>query len=115
MITILHTNDLHGHLAMQPRLAALVGRERARDPDALLLDAGDLGLRGASSDLGVQLLSALAYDAITPGNAENDFLDERLALGRIGAPIVVANSAPDALGFPTQPYILRTVKGKRLA
>jgi 2',3'-cyclic-nucleotide 2'-phosphodiesterase (5'-nucleotidase family) len=115
MITLLHTNDLHGHLAALPRLAALIGRERARDPDALLLDAGDLGLRGATADLGVQLLSALEYDAITPGNAENDFLDQRRAMGRIETSIVVANSSADALGVPTQPYLLRTVKGKHLA
>ena len=115
MITLLHTNDLHGHLAALPRLATLIGRERARDREALLLDAGDLGLRGATADLGVQLLSALGYDAITPGNAENDFLDQRLAMGRIGAPIVVANSSADALGIPTRPYLLRTVKGIRLA
>ncbi|HEU5097757.1 MAG TPA: metallophosphoesterase, partial [Roseiflexaceae bacterium] len=115
MITLLHTNDQHGHLAVLPRLAALIGRERVRDPDALLLDAGDLGLRGATADLGIQLLSALEYDAITPGNAENDFLDQRLAMARIDAPIVVANTSADALGIPTQPYLLRTVKGTRLA
>ncbi|HET9222196.1 MAG TPA: metallophosphoesterase, partial [Roseiflexaceae bacterium] len=115
MITLLHTNDLHGHLAVLPRLAPLIGRERARDPEALLLDAGDLGLRGATADLGAQLLSALGYDAITPGNAENDFLDQRLAMEHIGAPIVVANSSANALGISTPPYILRTVQGTRLA
>jgi hypothetical protein len=53
---------------MLPRLTTLIAQERARDPAALLLDAGDLGLRGATADLGVQLHRGLEYDAITPGN-----------------------------------------------
>ncbi len=59
MLVILHTNDLHGCLGMLPRLAALVARERARCPEAILLDAGALGLGGPAADLGVALLVAL--------------------------------------------------------
>src|SRR5688500_2692680 len=103
MVTLLHTNDLHGAVGMLPRLATLIARERQRDPAALLLDAGDLALNAATADLGVRLLAALQYDALTPGNAENEVLAYRWHLGRIGAPVVVANVAAAALGCPTMP------------
>jgi len=103
VIRILHTNDLHNCLGMIPRLAALITRERERDPDALLVDAGDAVLGGRASDLGVQLLSSLKYDAMTPGNGENDLAESRRNLSRTGAPIVAANIAPNVLDSPTPP------------
>ena len=109
MITILHTNNLHGNLAVLPRLAALIARERERDPDALLLDAGDFGLGGSSADLGVQLLGRLGYDAIVPGNAENDIAEHRAAFARIGVPVVAANLAGGASDYPARPYLLRWI------
>jgi 5'-nucleotidase len=115
MLTILHTNDLHGNLAVLPRLAALIARERARDPHALLLDAGDFGLGGAAADLGVQLLGALGYDAIVPGNAENDIAEHRTAFARIGVPVVAANLGGGAGDYPARPYLLRSVAGRRIA
>jgi len=115
MITILHTNDLHSCLGMMPRLATLVARERERDPGALLLDAGDAALGGRDADLGVQLLASLRYDAMVTGNSENDVLEHRVNLSRVGAPVVVANTAPGALGFPTVPYLIREVGGVRIA
>jgi hypothetical protein len=59
MITILHTNDLDSQLGMPPRLTALIARERARDPEALLLDAGDRGLNGRTAGLDASLLGGL--------------------------------------------------------
>ena len=115
VITILHTNDLHNCLGMLPRLAALIARERGRDPHALLLDAGDAVLEGRTADLGVQLLSSLRYDGMTPGNGETHLPECRANLSRVGAPVVVANVAPDALGFPAAPYLIREVTGKRVA
>ena len=115
MLTILHTNDLHGNLAVLPRLAALIARERARDPEALLLDAGDFALSGPSASLGVQLLSGLGYDAIAPGNAENDVPEQRAALARIGAPVLAANLAGDTADYPARPWIIRSVAGRRIA
>ncbi len=45
ILTLLHTNDIHGRLDQMPRLATLIARERslARDEGrhVLLLDAGD--------------------------------------------------------------------------
>ncbi len=115
MVTILHTNDLHNCVGMVPRLATLVARERERDPGALLLDGGDVALSGRDADLGVQLLASLGYDAMVTGNSENDVLEHRANLSRVGAPAVVANIAPGALGFPTVPCIIREARGVRLA
>lgn len=115
MITILHTNDLHGCVELLPRLAALIRRERARNPHTLLLDAGDTALGGRTGKLGAQLLSLFGYTAMTPGNSENDVPEHREHLGRVGAPVVVANVAPSALGFDTVPYLVRAVGTTRVA
>ena len=46
-LTIIHTNDLHGHIqqteefAGAARIAALVDQARATQPGVLVLDAGD--------------------------------------------------------------------------
>jgi 5'-nucleotidase len=115
MVAILHTNDLHNCVGMIPRLSALVARERQCSPDALLLDAGDAALGGQDADLGVGLLKSLRYDALVTGNAENDVPEHRVNFSRVGAPVVVANIASGALGFPTVPYLIRDVGGTRLA
>src|SRR5215216_6615281 len=103
MLTILHTNDLHNRLGLLPRLAALIARERDRAPHTVLLDAGDTALDGPIAEVGVARLAALGYDAMTPGNAETEVAEHRRHLGRIGAPVVVANGATGALGYPTIP------------
>lgn len=115
MLTILHTNDLHGCVEMLPRLSALIRRERRQDPEALLVDTGDSALSGLTADLGVRLLSSLGYAAMTPGNSENDVPEHRRNLSRVGSPVVVANVAPDAFGSKTMPYLLREVRGVTIA
>lgn len=100
---------------MIPRLSALIARERSRDHNALLLDAGDLALSSPTADVGINLLRTLRYDALTPGNAENDFPEKRAAMSRIGAPIVVSNILADPLRIPMQPYLLCTIRGIRIA
>ena len=89
--TILHTNDLHGYVAILPKLAGLVQRERARNAHVLLLDAGDVSLTGRTADLGVRLLTRLGYDAIVPGNGDKDVAEARTHLAELDRPIVAAN------------------------
>ena len=115
MATILYTNDLHGAVGLYPYLAALVARERVLHPDALLLDAGDTGIGGATAELQLRLLRAFSYDALTTGNAENEVLEYRENLRRIGAPIAVANVPSAALGGPSISHLIRDVGGIRLA
>lgn len=87
--TILFTHDLHSHFLPQEtetggesggyaRLAAAIERERARHPDALLLDAGDFSIGSLIQTLyttrGAELrtMGAMGYIATTVGNHEFD-------------------------------------------
>ena len=87
-LVILHTNDIHSHLLPftrnDPTLvggaaarAALIERERALDPDLLLLDAGDIvqGTPAYNLFRGVpdtRAMSLMHYDAIALGNHDLD-------------------------------------------
>jgi 5'-nucleotidase len=81
VLTIVGTNDLHGHLRALPLLAGYLGvlrRERAADGALLLLDAGDLfqGTLESNLDEGasvVRAYEALGYDAVALGNHEFDY------------------------------------------
>ncbi len=87
-LTILQTNDFHGHLREvvagqdgQPhennvaKYATLIDRVRAEEDNVLVLDGGDLFLRGEFQSLQgaleTQILKAIGYDATVIGN--NDF------------------------------------------
>ncbi len=89
-ITILHTNDLHGHIEPFPdtdkqyankgglaRISELAKLTRQQNPNTLLLDAGDM-FQGTPyfnyfhGDLILKLMSAAGYDAGTIGNHEFD-------------------------------------------
>lgn len=84
LITILHTNDLHGRV-MPPaeegglaRAATIVRQVREEMPNVLLLDAGDI-IHGTPEDYlsgGVATITAMnaaGYAAATTGNHEYDF------------------------------------------
>lgn len=91
-ITILHTNDIHGHtepfidenkspdvkVGGLTYLGDTIKREKAKAPDnTLLLDAGDISTGGAISDHFkalpvVDAMNNLGYDAMTVGNHDLD-------------------------------------------
>ncbi len=89
-ITILHTNDVHSHIDPFPesnkrnpnmggfaRRATLVEAIRNKNPNTLLLDAGDI-FQGTpyfnfyGGELEFKLMSMLKYDAATIGNHDFD-------------------------------------------
>lgn len=138
-ITILHTNDIHGHLtAWQgwdgdlkgktvgglPHLAGAVARERkaAGDGNVLLLDAGDLLGDTMLADLTegkalVEALNFLKYDALTVGNHEPDFGTDALKrrMAEATFPTVACNlteKGSDKLF--TKPYVIRAVAGVKV-
>ena len=89
-LTIMHTNDVHGHHEPQrngdggaARQATVVQQIRAEGGNNLLLDGGDrftgtlfhVQHRGQDS---VQIMNAIAYDAMTLGNHEFDDGEEVL-------------------------------------
>jgi 2',3'-cyclic-nucleotide 2'-phosphodiesterase (5'-nucleotidase family) len=87
-LVVLHTNDVHSHLFPFDRgdadmvggaaaQATLIARERARSPDALLLDAGDVvqGTPVYNLFRGVpetKAMTAMRYDAVALGNHDLD-------------------------------------------
>ena len=90
-LTIMHTNDVHGHHEPQrsgdggaARQATVVSQIRAEGGNSLLLDAGDrftgtlfhVQYRGQDS---VQIMNAIGYDAVVLGNHEFNEGSEKLA------------------------------------
>ncbi|MBP2621081.1 cell surface ecto-5'-nucleotidase Nt5e [Streptococcus panodentis] len=86
--TILHTNDVHGRIVEEKgvigdaKLATVIKEERAKNPNVLVVDAGDAfqGLPISNSSKGeerAKILNEIGYDAMAVGNHEFDFgLDE---------------------------------------
>lgn len=81
-ISIVGTNDLHGHLEMLPLLAGYVARLRtlreATGGAVVLLDGGDMFQGTLESNLAegapvVEAYEAIGYDAVTIGNHEFDY------------------------------------------
>ena len=87
--TILFTHDLHSHFLPRSaedggesggyaRLKTAIDREKARHPEALLLDAGDFSIGSLIQTLyttqaaELRTMGALGYDATTIGNHEFD-------------------------------------------
>lgn len=96
-LSIVGTNDLHGHVESLPLLAGYLELLRADRP-VLLLDAGDMLHGTLASNLTegavvIDAYSALGYDAAAIGNHELDFgqdvLKERLRQARF--PLLAAN------------------------
>ena len=95
-LTVLHTNDFHNHLSAGQ--AALIGREKARHENVLLLDSGDaisagnIGVRPGGEPI-LTLMSETGYDAMTLGNREFHVADTllRRKIGKAGFPILCAN------------------------
>jgi 5'-nucleotidase len=133
VVTLLHVNDTHHHLeAAGPRTAklagteggiakaaTLIGRVRARDPNALLLHAGDSFQGDPSFNIGygtleLGLMAGLGFDAFTVGNHEFDFgpmvFDGALAaVPSFAPPLLSANLEipPDDPGKEFAPTVLR--------
>lgn len=81
-ISIVGTNDLHGHLEALPAfsgyLANLRAAREAEGGGVVLLDGGDMFQGTLESNLGegapvVEAYAALGYDAVTVGNHEFDY------------------------------------------
>jgi 5'-nucleotidase / UDP-sugar diphosphatase len=76
-LSIMHTNDTHGHIEDVAKRATAIEEVRAEKPDSLLLDAGDVfsGTLYFNEFLGqadLEFMNYLGYDAMTFGNHEFD-------------------------------------------
>jgi len=135
IVTILHTNDTHGRWEADrfhggfAYLATLIKQERAKNPHALLLDAGDTTQGNAFAFFYkdrdpnpiIRGLNLLKYDALTLGNHDFNFGKDTFARTWAQAefPILGANVRDDGrYGFkPGQikDYIVKTVDGIKVA
>ena len=137
-LVILHTNDTHSciyplnkHLADTMlagrggfiRRVVMVGEERGKHPNLLLLDSGDFS-QGSSyytlykGDVEVGLMNLMRYDAATIGNHEFDFGVENMArlFKKADFPIVCANYdfTGTALEGLVRPYVVLKRDGLRI-
>jgi|LSQX01.2.fsa_nt_gb 2',3'-cyclic-nucleotide 2'-phosphodiesterase (5'-nucleotidase family) len=98
-LTIVFTHDLHDHLLSfsldkdgqineyggYARIQSAINEEREKDPNLLLVDAGDFSMGTlfqtvfAQEAPGLSLLGKMGYDAVTLGNHEFDFRAQGLA------------------------------------
>ena len=138
MITILHTNDIHGHIDAWPgwegelagktiggmdHLATAIKQVRAeKGANVLLLDAGDaigdtLIANETKGEAVLQMMNALGYDAMTIGNHEPDFTAERLRelVDKARFPVLAANVRDRKTGaLFAKPYLIREIAGVRV-
>lgn len=134
-LTILHNNDVHAH--MQPekvktgtyggyaRIATLVQKYRASDPNVLLLSAGDvfqgtLYFNAFEGLADVACMNLLGYDAMAVGNHELDkgpaVLESFAKSARF--PLLAANldaSADRFLKDRIKPSTVLTIGGEKIA
>lgn len=123
-LTILFTHDLHSHLLPSAnesgdgqyggyaRLMTVIREQKALDPDAILVDAGDFSMGSLfqtaypTSAIELRMMGAMGYDATTFGNHEFDYLQSGLksmlqaavASGDPVPPILCTNYLPPVEG-----------------
>ncbi|HEX7479184.1 MAG TPA: bifunctional UDP-sugar hydrolase/5'-nucleotidase [Polyangiales bacterium] len=121
-LSIVTTNDVHGHLEQLPLLGGYLRNlrsARARDGAVLLLDAGDSFQGTLESNLGegaamVRGYNALGYAAAAIGNHEFDFGPvgpQPLALTPADAPLGALSARLEQSHFPWLSANLRDVRG----
>ncbi|GAA5510951.1 bifunctional UDP-sugar hydrolase/5'-nucleotidase [Novipirellula caenicola] len=137
MITLLHTNDVHGHLRAwrgwegelqdqqlggAARLASAIAAVRAESPNLLLMDAGDLIGDTMIAQLThgqalTQVFDALQYDAVVIGNHEPDFGGATLMqrIESAGFATLAANVRRKDNGeLLTRPYMIKDYDGVKV-
>ena len=123
-ITVLFTHDLHSHLLPSAnesgegeyggyaRLMTAIKQEKAKDPNAILVDAGDFSMGSLfqtaypTSAIELRMMGAMGYDVTTFGNHEYDYLQSGLknmllsavASGDVLPQIVCSNYLPPVEG-----------------
>ncbi len=123
-VVILSLNDLHAKIDNLDKVAAYVSEERSKNPNVLLLSAGDLfsgnPVVDYFSEKGfpiVDIMNDIKFDASTLGNHEFDYGQELLAkrIAQAEFPFVCANIRTDSSCIPAlNPYIFFTKTGEKI-
>lgn len=121
-VTIVHTNDLHGHVENAAAMAAVAREARARNPNTLFLDAGDCitGTPVSSVFKGepiFEIMTLMGYDAGTIGNHEFDHGWAQIPKFRAlaGFPLLNANAVdPEGAFLGDAPFQVFAVGGVKI-
>ena len=113
-ITFYHTSDLHEHSARLARIARFVEHQRAAGKNVVFIDTGDWFNKGDLTTLGLRgeamadLMGAMAYDVVIPGNHDYSHGTKRLAelIDKYSLPLAAANCRwpDDARPTNAKPY-----------
>jgi len=126
-LVILHSNDVHARAVESKtelgyaRIASIVGKYRAMNPNTIVIDAGDAfhGLPIANVEAGasiVRLMNAVGYDFMTPGNHDFNYGQERLLeLNRQASFTILAANVYKGGQRLFTPYYLGDYNGLRVA
>ncbi len=125
-VSIIHTNDIHGRVESDDynqvlgleRVRTVVETKNSESDGTLVLDAGDYyhGQSIATIDQGesvAALLSAVGYDAMTAGNHDWNYGQDRLKeLAEIsGVPVLTGNVVDeDGNAFFDQEYLIKEIE-----
>ncbi len=127
VVTIFHTNDVHGRYdssaGMGYAMMASYVNEARKAGNVLVLDAGDTlhGTIFAGATKGesiVAVMNTIAYDAMAAGNHDFNYGLEHLKTlaGEMAFPLLSANILLAATGEPAfTPYVILESGGKRIA
>lgn len=105
-ITIIHTNDVHGHVDVEAYVAAMASNLRAEGKYVAVVFAGDAldGTTFTNADNGLAMatvMGSVGYDCFVLGNHEQNMLNQsaeglKADLEALNCPLSVAN-ASDAM------------------
>lgn len=120
--TIVHTNDVHSRVQVEPYAAELVKQKRAANENIILLSAGDVlhGQPIATISRGksiVDIMNATGYEAMAPGNHDFNYGYRRLvALEKnMNFPVLAANVTKKINGKEAfKPYIIKDFNGVKV-
>jgi 2',3'-cyclic-nucleotide 2'-phosphodiesterase (5'-nucleotidase family) len=123
-VVVLSLNDLHAKIDDLDKVAAYVKEVRAKNPNVLLLSAGDLfsgnPVVDYCHDRGfplIDLMNDIGFDATALGNHEFDYGQEVLAkrIAQAGFPFICANIRIDSSPLPAlKPCVFFTKSKERI-
>lgn len=120
--TIVHTNDVHARVGVEPYVAELVKQKKAANENIILLSAGDVlhGQTIATLSQGkniVDIMNAVGYDAMVPGNHDFNYGSDRLLelQKSMRFPLLAANVTKKLTGGNAfKPYIIKEIDGVKI-
>lgn len=127
-LVVVHTNDTHARVREGKydgmgfaKIETLINELKEENPNVLVLDAGDTfhGTTIASLVEGesiVQIMNMIGYDAMSPGNHDFNYGQERLVVldGMADFPLLSANIVKKDGSTLLTPYIIKDINGLKV-